>query len=353
MKSKSVHKTLTALKRVLGGQKRLLIVLHDNPDPDAMATAFALKYLTEEAFAIKATIAFGGLIERAENRAMVRELRIPLKRINRVRFDTYDRIALVDTQPDAANHSLPAHVDCHIVIDHHSRRRGRQSDFVVIDAGVGATATLLIEWLLVSELEISADLATALVYAIRSETQDLGREASKRDVQAYLTLYQRASIRKLARITHPKLPRSYFITLARVLRRTESFRNLICTHMGNVPYPEVVAEMADLLLKHQRIGWSLCTGRFKGWLYLSLRSANANARAGRVIRRLVPDKSAAGGHNTFAGGKVRLTDHTDEKINALEEKLTQDFAKAMGYETAEWRPLLPFDSTQDDAEVGT
>jgi len=336
---------LNKIETLFESSKRLLIVLHDNPDPDAIASAWALTHLVETQYNVRTTMAYGGYVGRSENRAMIRELKIPLKKIGRIRFASYDRIALVDSQPGARNNSLPPDVSCHLVIDHHPRRRDLRADMVVIDTEAGATATILVEYLLDNDVDIGADLASALSYAIRSETQELGREASRRDIQAHMAVYPKASMRKLARIIHPKLPRSYFITLKEAISRAMSFRNAICAHVGEVPYPEVVAEVADLLLKHERISWVLCTGRFDDELVISIRSSNRNAKAGKLIQRLVPDRNRAGGHDTFAGGKILLSGNQKEEIDALEENLSNRFVQLLGYENAECKPLI--ESTPD------
>ena len=56
----------------------LLILTHDFPDPDALASAFALQHLVQSAFDIQSRIAYGGELGRTENKMMVRLLRIPL-----------------------------------------------------------------------------------------------------------------------------------------------------------------------------------------------------------------------------------------------------------------------------------
>lgn len=340
-KLKSVEGTLLSqLDGVLANQKKLLIVLHNNPDPDALASALALSYLVKERYNIRSTIAYDGIIGRAENQALVRELKIPLKKIRYIRFASYERIALLDTQPGAGNNSLPDNVDYHIVIDHHPRRRRLKSAVTIIDSDVGACATLVIELLAAGNLAISTDLATALTYAIRSETLDLGRETHPRDVKAYFIVYPKVSVRKLARITYPKLPRSYFVMLAKALYQTVTFRQLICAHLGDVSIPEIVAEAADILLRHERISWSLCTGRFENQLILSLRSSNSRANAGKIIKKLVPDRNNAGGHDMVAGGRILLDNLKPDEIKELEDKLSQQFAKCLGYSKAEWKPLL-------------
>lgn len=325
---------------VLSKLKTLGIVLHNNPDPDALASGMALAHLARQCHGIKTSIIYHGLIGRAENQAMVKELKIPLKRMTRVKLSSYDGIAMLDTQPGAGNNALPAHVRCNILFDHHPRRKNLDVDFVRIDTAAGATATLLIEALQNRCVDINADLATALAYAIRSETQDLGREANRRDIEAYLYVFPQTSIRKLARITHPKLPKSYFQTLATALQKAKTFRHFIVAHLGEIPIPETVGETADLLLRHKHISWTFCTGRFEDQLILSLRSSNVKAKAGRIIKKLVPDRNLAGGHDLFAGGFIPIHGCRNDEIDAIENKLTDDFARIMGYKEAQWKGVL-------------
>lgn len=331
---------LLELDRIFSGKRKMLIAVHNNPDPDALASAFALEHIAQSRHGIQSDIGYGGLVSRPENLAMVRELKITLKKINRVRLENYDLIAMVDTQPGAGNNLLPPDVHCHIVVDHHPLRRNTRADFLLVRPELGTTATILIEWLSESGLSIPSDLATALAYAIRSETLDLGRETSKRDVKAYLTVFPKISIRKFARIAHPKLPRSYFIVLANTLQRTLCFRNLMCAHLGQVPAPEIVAEMADLLLQHKHMSWSLCSGRYKHYLLISIRSSNPRAEAGNIIQQLVPNPNNAGGHGMFAGGKIDLDGFSADQIIELEKKISRDFASLLGYKDVNWKPLL-------------
>jgi len=331
---------LARLDQMLKERKKLLIVVHNYPDPDAIAAAQALAYLADKRSNVQSSIAHGGFIGRAENRAMLSELKIKLKNINRISFNAYDCIAVVDTQPRSGNNSLPEGIQCDLVIDHHPLRKRNRCEFQIIEPGVGASATILTEILIASGLDISKDLATALAYAIRSETQDLGRETSKRDIRAYRHVYSLSNMRKLARITKPKLPRSYFYKLANTLHCTVSFRNIICAHIGDVEVVETVAEMADLLLRHKHISWSLCTGRFNDELFLSLRSSNPKAKAGKLIQRIIRDRKNAGGHGMFAGGKMSIAIMSQDDIIQLEKKLSDELAKLLGYQNVKWNPLI-------------
>jgi nanoRNase/pAp phosphatase (c-di-AMP/oligoRNAs hydrolase) len=137
----------------------------------------------------------------------------------------------------------------------------------------------------------------------------------------------------------PKLPRTYFILVARALERAQLYRNLVCSHLGPVPTAEIVAEMADFLVRQERITWAFCTGRFKDSLILSLRTTNSDTNAGQVIRKIVKNKHMAGGHDMTGGGYFPL-DEDPEGEESLEDLLTARFLKEMGHRQADWKPLL-------------
>ncbi|MGQ9559184.1 MAG: DHH family phosphoesterase [Candidatus Oleimicrobiaceae bacterium] len=334
---------LRELDALFAAKRTLLAVTHNNPDPDALASAMALRYLAEKRYGVRTTVAYEGFVWRAENQALVRELHMRLRKGGARWAHRFDCLAVIDAQPGAGNVHLPPEASCDLVIDHHARRRGLLARLALVDEEVGATATLLVELVQAAGLPLPVDLATGLNYAIRSETQDLGREASPRDVRAYLALLPLSNVRKLARIIHPKLPRVYFAVLARTLACARIFRHLITANLGEVPGPDVVAEMADMLLRCARVSWTLCTGRFGGNLVLSVRASSPHAHADRLIKALVPDRRNAGGHDTFAGGMISLGSLGRDEVAAVEEHVCQQFARRLGYKVADWKPLIGSD----------
>jgi nanoRNase/pAp phosphatase (c-di-AMP/oligoRNAs hydrolase) len=332
-----MKKELKQLEKTVSGKKNLLIVVHNNPDPDAIMSGEALRYLVSSLYGIDASIAYGGHIGRAENQALVRKLGIKLKQFNRIRLDTYDLVACVDTQPDAGNNLLSAGSRCDIVIDHHPPLSETKAPFVVLKPDLGGTATILVEWLNAAGLPIPVDLATGLAYAISSETQNMGREATASDIEAYLFVYGKANLGKLSQIMLPKLSKEHFVHLDRALRHAKVYRNLVCSHLHDVATPEVVAEMADFLVRRERISWSFCTGRYKGELILSLRTTNPGAHAGWMIRKMVGNDYMAGGHGMIAGGSVPLEGAADD---ALEKRFAGEFARMLGFKKPDWKDLL-------------
>ena len=336
-----VETPLAGLLRAVADCPSVTICMHRNPDPDSLSSAMALKYLVEARAGVRAVVACEGVIGRAENKAMVSLLRLHVRSLEDVRSLDWNRVALVDTQPRSGNNSYPRNARPLAVIDHHPVLKTTAAGWVDIRPHYGATATIMHEYLALSGLPIPSWLATALAYGISSETRDLGAGAGEKDLDAYLRLFPLLRKRVLARIEHPRLPRGYFTVLDRALHQAFSYRNVIGSRLGAVDSPDSVAEIADFLLAHERMGWSVVTGRHGGQLYISLRSARGGG-AGHYLRELLRARGTAGGHGTMAGGQVDLAGLTPFEIEALEDELLQHLLALMGFhERAEFRPLIP------------
>jgi len=339
--SQTDPKKLRDLDRAMKGCKRLLIIPHDNPDPDAISSAAALHYLLAKRHKIRATISYGGIVGRAENRAMVKLLKIPTRPIHKINFSLYSHFALLDTQPGTGNNSLPPQTKTSIVIDHHPQRKETKANFIDIRKEYGATATILTEYLLASGLDIPSHLATALFYGISSETQDLGREAKNVDTQAYHALFPHINKKTLSHIEFPKLPHDYFKTLERCLQHTMVYRNVIISRLGSISNPDHVSLTADLLLRHERMSWSLVIGRYNNSLLLSLRTSHTRANAGRLIQKVVKPMGTAGGHQMIAGGKIIFNGEQPEEMMAIEEKVIERFLyQILNHHSTVGKPLL-------------
>jgi len=210
-----------------------------------------------------------------------------------------------------------------IVIDHHPMREASAGcRWVDIRPEYGTTATILYEYLKVQGVSLGTKLATALFYAIKSETQDLGREARRPDRDAYLVLFPLANKTLLNSITRPRLPREYFVSLHSALEHAVIYGNVLVAALKEVQFPELVAELADLMLRLEGIETVLCMGHYSTEMILSIRTASEQINAGELIGKLVVGIGSAGGHGMMAGGKVDNVEDSDAAIAALEKILT-------------------------------
>jgi nanoRNase/pAp phosphatase (c-di-AMP/oligoRNAs hydrolase) len=262
---------------------------------------------------------------------MVQYANVRLHPIESLDAAGYDLVAVVDTQPGTGNNSLPAGVVPEIVIDHHPvRQLTRSSVFTDIRGRYGATSTILCEYLAEAGIVPDTALATALVYGIRSDTQDLGRESTKSDINAFLSLYPLANTRVLGRIEHGPVPVTYFRMLAKALRNASVFGPSVVTGLEDLDNPDMLGEVADLLLRKDDTAWTLCYGWHDGRMIFSLRTSDPDAHAGRVAHRIAGRNGSGGGHRTLAAGRVQIAANSPSARRRAEERLVKRFVRAVG-----------------------
>ena len=321
---------LAGLLQALEGPAPLVILPHDNPDPDALASAVALKFLVQELIGKDAVIAQGGIVGRAENRAMLTYLKIDLKPVGELSFDGDVQVALVDTQPGRTNNSLPAGCTPTVVIDHHPAYDAYAGvPFLDLREEYGATSTILTEYVRESHLEIESKIATALFYGIMAETQDLGRESTPADIAAAQFLYPYANKRRLGKIENARVPREYFAAFHEAIEHAQIHDNVVVSVLPEVQYPDMVAEVADFLLRLDEVEWACAIGRYKDFLHVSLRTTEREVNAGDVLQQVLGSRWA-GGHDMIAGGRTRLVGTSPEAVAAAAADVRTRLLAALG-----------------------
>jgi nanoRNase/pAp phosphatase (c-di-AMP/oligoRNAs hydrolase) len=325
----------------LAGKKTVVVYTHDNPDPDSLAAAVGLGRLFEHELGARVTLAHGGIVGRAQNRAMVETLKLPLVQAEGLDPGVFDVIAMVDSQPETGNNSLPPGHRIDVVVDHHPPRpASARAPWCDIQPDKGATSTMVFGYLRERGIPLDAALATAVFFALRTETRDLGREATEAEREAYLDLVPRVDHEMLYRMTHPKVPREHFAALDRALRSAQVFGDLVAVNLGSLGYPDLVAEIADLLLSYEGARHVLCLGQYDGSAYLSLRTEGKAARAGSTMRHVVGTDGAAGGHGTMAGARLFAPVTSDQNLQATFLVMVERLREALGHEPGPGQPLL-------------
>lgn len=310
----------------------LLIMTHDYPDPDALASALGLKHLAEQKFGINTRIVYSGIIGRSENREMTSSLKIPVYKFRPGLLKQYRNVALVDTQPTFKNNSFRGNRRATIVIDQHPAENPPLADLAIVDPECGATCVILGRALLLAGLPLPVNVATAIAYGILSDTLDLYRVKRQRQdvIQTYLNILPYADMKLLARIQNPLRMRPFFVSIGKGIQQAVAYRRLIVSHLGQVRNPDLVAQVAEFLLTYRRVNWTFCTGRYKGRLHVSLRSNKQNVPAGEILRAIFEDPKQAGGHGPIAGGSLRVgSNAADEIWQAAEQSLQARLAKRL------------------------
>ena len=314
---------------------RILIIPHDFPDPDALAAASAFHVLLDKKFGVHSQIAFSGEVSRAENKELLRRLCCRWHRLSDLRKNGAGmHCILVDTAPWSRNVTLPRGARVVGVIDHHEHRKNpvkRPVPFLDIRAGAGATTTLAYEYLKAADLDPPRWLAAIMAYAIVSETLDLSRETAADDLRAYIDLVAHADLKVVGKIRHAPLVRGYYARLQEALSEARILGPVVWSHLSHVEQPEIVAEVADLLLRMEGMRWSFCTAHMNGRVFVSVRSNKPGARCSRILRAAIGRNGAAGGHDQMAAGYLEVGSVTgydrEEKRMELARTLVRRMAR--------------------------
>lgn len=301
----------------------LLVLAHDYPDPDALASAYALWYLAQHVFGIQARIVYRGVIGRDENKEMVRVLNIPVHRLRDDDFERFRSVALVDTQPSFDNNPFPRRRRAAIVVDQHDAGGKPKADFALVNVAAGATSVLLAREFLTHKIDLPRNVATSLVYGILTDTLNLHRAGQSEAQETYMALLPECDLGMLALIQNPSRPEVFFNTFTRGLLRATIRDRLIVSHLGGVESPEFTSQMADFLLTCRGMEWSFCTGRVGSNLHVSLRAALSSPRVVSILRSVLHRIGQGGGHGHIAGGKLVVRAPLgSKKWDALERLLT-------------------------------
>ncbi|MBI5440680.1 MAG: DHH family phosphoesterase [Deltaproteobacteria bacterium] len=293
---------LAKIRQLFRGAERVLLLVQDDPDPDGLASALALRTLLGRNRQT-AVIGSFGPVTRPENLAMIEALDLPVQLLEPETLAGFDRVALLDVQPFHSP-NIPTEVD--LVIDHHPRRTNYSAQIQDVRPRYGATSTIMTEYLLASELGISQRLATALLYGIKTDTQLLGRDTTPMDVAAFSALYPLANQGLLRRIDRPQLPRRDLDALSRAFRHAHFEGDVLFTHLGPLSREDVIPHIADFCMEVEGVGWAVVSGLFDRRLVLSVRAFGGGKNAGEVVRAAFEGYGSAGGHRASAKAVMPL-----------------------------------------------
>ena len=325
---------MEALRAVLQGRQRLLVLTHNNPDPDSLGGAVGLQEFARKVCGVESRFAITGRILRAENQAMVRELGIEMDRLESIVLEDFDCFALVDTQPGFGHTFVPPNVTVDIVLDHHvcaeSVARLRDVSFADVRPDIGATSSMMAGHLLEAGVKPSREVATALAYGIKTDTADLSRNVSDLDLKAYDYLFPHIDRQRLVAICSPRLPAAYFQTLKEALAKVRLYDGVTLCSLGRTPSAEMVAEVADLLLRMEGVKAVFCGGLVGRSYYVSVRTEVGGDAWALIRDAMAGENGTCGGHGSVAGGTIQLGGDDARALRRLERRLERNILDSMG-----------------------
>ena len=309
---------------------RVLILLHNDPDPDALASGLALRHLLHRTKTTAILGAFHG-VTRPENVRMANLLDIRVEAVTAESLAEFERIATVDVQPHYFG-GLLHRVD--LVVDHHPERTGYTTTFKDIRADYGSTATILTEHLRAVDDNISERIATAMLYAIKSDTLFLSRHTNRTDLEAFTFLYPLADPALVRKMEGSEITLERLQYVARAVQAGRHQDQVFAAHLGQTPREDLIPYVADYLLQVEDVKWSIVSGVVNDGLVVSVRNLGYSRNAGEFVKKWFNDIGSAGGHRAMAKAIVPLDAFTQRfgrvegpEISALLGELASQFLR--------------------------
>lgn len=297
LKRLEAQRRLYCLRRFAEGTAVVPILVHSEPDPDAVASALAVRTLLRRGEDDAPIVTLAGNT-RPENRLMKELLHIRVTEIAVDELRGFERVIAVDMQPAGiARAGLPRFA----VIDHHPLESDYSAEYADIRVGVGAAATLLVEYLRADDpRRVNDRLGTALLYGIRTDTQSLTRGVTAMDVEAYAFLQGRADPVLLRRFERGTYTHDAAVRFGLALERSRMEEDVIVAWLGAAPDDaHGLADLADFCLSVEGVSCAVAGAIAGDLLTLAIRYQGKGAGAGELARRIADDGDG-GGHATMA-----------------------------------------------------
>jgi nanoRNase/pAp phosphatase (c-di-AMP/oligoRNAs hydrolase) len=289
-------------QRFMADADRVLILLHNDPDPDAIASGLALRNILRRT---RQTAIIGCMygVTRPENLRMLKLLDLQIEVMTAEQIKSFDRVALVDVQPHYFPGLLPQ-VD--LVIDHHPEQPGYSAVFKDIRPHYGSTSTILTEHLRAVDIDISERTATAMLYAIKSDTLFFNRQANRADLDAFSYLYPLSDATMIRKMEGSEITAERLDFVIKAWQHGRMVEHVFCAFIGEPSREDFIPYVADFYLQLEHVQWSVISGVVNDTFIVSVRNLGYSRNAGDFVRRWFSDIGSAGGHRTMAKAVVPL-----------------------------------------------
>ncbi len=280
----------------------VLIII--NADPDALASAMALKRLLSYRVH-SVTIGYPNEIRRLNNLTMVDRLKIPIERLHTLTLKDYSKKVLLDSQP--------THLACfekiqfNIVIDHHPVSEGWDADFIDIRPEYGAASSILFEYLRAAGIKPSVSLATALFYGVKVDTQNFQKQNMQTaDSLCFRYLFNIANLNLVRKFELTELRRSELRYFRIALNEIKASKRRAYVHLGRVGTPDILVIIADFFNRVESFDWVIVSGVHNEKLVVIFRCDGYRKNAGKLAQSTFGKFGPAGGHREAARAESPL-----------------------------------------------
>ena len=324
-----------------GWDGMLGIITHKNPDPDAIASAMALGEIARHANGKTLTtrIYSEGNIGHQENRTFVNLLDIKMEHLTPEALQKCTYLALVDCSGPGANNDVPPQTKINLVIDHHKdgKHVAAQGTFTDIRPGIGATASIMTQYLQELDVPVDKRVATALLYGIRTDTKDFRRNVTPQDLNYAGFLLPLTDADLLDKIMSPSMSQETLDVMGKAIQNRKIQSGYLFSNVGYVMNRDALPQAADILITLEGVNTALVYGITDSAIVISARNRDIRLHIGNALAEAFGEMGDAGGHPNMAAATLPLHyfGHVTNKQDLLEiviEPILQKFKNLVGLE---------------------
>jgi len=316
----------------------LAILMYGSPDPDAVASAMALREIVKHTKPlVKCIFVATEPVIRYQNAEFIREMKAEIRMLDETDLQDFRLIAVVDAQPTFFGEKLGA-IKPQIVLDHHPCKTVWHASLADVRPDYGALSTIMTEYLLAARIRIPKRLYTALLYGIRSDTVHFERDASLEDIGAYYLTFSRANRELIRRIELNQIPDRFLKYFDYAYHRKRRHRDRVICFLDAVESADVCVQVADFYLRLINIFYVVIAGIVKDRMIIVFRGDGYRQDCGAIALKAFGNIGSAGGHRSAARVEIPIetiksTLENDLSPEAVERFLVQRLRRKKKAET--------------------
>jgi len=286
---------------------------HNVPDPDAIASSLGLYYLLSQRGIKKLAIVYDQEIEKANSLKMLELFNVPIiKAADAHTLGTEDWAVLVDAQKGNANITdLPT--DEVAAIDHHEYKGNMGYRFEDIRPGVGSCSSIIAEWFFENKIEPPRIIATALLYGILMDTDNLTRGSTNFDIDMFYRLYSLSDIDMIVELKGNEISVQDLDLYAEAFKTVEIYDELAFLRLKNVN-DSLLGAAGDIVISIAGVNIVVAYAVKEKGIKLSVRSICGKVKANDLVRFLVEGCGVGGGHDNMAGGFIPIENLSKSRV---------------------------------------
>lgn len=294
------------LKSMIEEEESLAILMYGSPDPDAVASAMALREIINQTKPLaKCIFVATEPVVRYQNAEFIGEMKVEIRMLDGIDLKTFRLIAVVDAQPTFFGEMLGG-IKPQIVLDHHPCKTVWHASLADVRPDYGALSTIMTEYLLAARVKIPKKLYTALLYGIRSDTNNFERDASLEDIGAYYLNFMRANRQLIRRIELNQIPDRFLKYYDYAYHHKRRYRDRVICFLGAVESADVCVQVADFHLRIINVYYVIIAGIVKDRLIIIFRGDGYRQDCGSIAIKAFGDIGGAGGHRSAARVEIPI-----------------------------------------------